>query len=338
MNSRQLMWSAAWAAGVCLLGATRVAKAAPTEQDRIAAQALFEQARELVVAGRHAEACAKFDESQRLDPGIGTQFNLADCYEKIGRFASAYTLYVDVAARSKAIGQTQRESVARERAEALRAKLTKLVIVIPEDVKVEGLEVTRDNVAVGAAQWGLPIPVDPGLHKVLVKAPRKKPWEGSIEVPNDAQQHSISVPTLLDAPPEPAATSPSSPAVVDTQASAWPLQKTLGVVAGGVGVVGLGVGGFFGLRAMNKYKDSKEFCDDNNNCTDPGYSDRQDALSAGNIATIGFAVGAVGLVGGAVLFFTAPDHEPSSPQAARPLRILPSIGSDRADVIVTGTF
>jgi serine/threonine-protein kinase len=317
-------------------------QAAANEQDRVAAQALFEQGKELITAGRHAEACAKFDESQRLDPGIGTQFNLADCYERVGRFASAYALYVDVAARSKTAGQAQREAVARERAAALKPKLTRLVIVIPEEVKVTGLEVQRDGASVGSAQWGLPIPVDPGLHKVLVKAPGKQSWEGSIEVPNDAQQHALSVPRLLAAPQQSATNTADSSSPRDSEIGAWPLQKTLGLVAGGIGVVGLGVGGFFGLRAINKNKDSKPYCDDGGNCIEPGFGYREDARSAGNIATVGFAVGAVGLIGGAVLFFTAPSGESAGQSAQKrngsALRVLPSVDRDRADLIVMGSF
>jgi serine/threonine-protein kinase len=318
----------------CNLGVAQTALAAATEQDRVAAQALFEQGKELVAAGRHAEACSKFDESQRLDPGIGTQFNLADCYERVGRFASAYALYVDVAARSKTAGQAQREAIARERAEALKPKITRLVIVVPDEVKVDGLEVLRDGARVGSAQWGLPIPVDPGVHKVLVKAPGKQSWEGSIEVPNDARQHSISVPTLSDTPQQ-TQLEPADRSSGEVEGGAWPLQRTLGLVAGGVGVVGLGVGGFFGLRAINKNKDSKQYCDDDSNCIEPGFRYREDARSAGNIATVGIAVGAVGLIGGAVLFFTAPSGEVASQSA---LRVLPSVASDRADVIVMGSF
>jgi len=59
--------------------------------DVAAAQALFERGRALMAQRRVAQACPLFEESQRLDAGIGTQYNLANCYEAMGRFASAYT-------------------------------------------------------------------------------------------------------------------------------------------------------------------------------------------------------------------------------------------------------
>src|SRR5688572_7702878 len=88
-----------------------------------AAQALFEQAKALVAQGKVEQACPKFEESQRLDPGVGTQFNLADCYERTGRLASAYTTFMDVAAATRQLGQVDREVVARERASAIKPRL-----------------------------------------------------------------------------------------------------------------------------------------------------------------------------------------------------------------------
>lgn len=82
------------------------------------AQALFEQGRALVIKGRAETACPKFEESQRLDPGLGTQFNLADCYERLGRLASALELFTKVTATARETGQIQREQVAGARAAA----------------------------------------------------------------------------------------------------------------------------------------------------------------------------------------------------------------------------
>ena len=63
---------------------------AQSGSNKAAAEALFSEGRSLASAGKCDEAIPKFQASQKLDPGIGTLLNLADCYEKVGRTASAW--------------------------------------------------------------------------------------------------------------------------------------------------------------------------------------------------------------------------------------------------------
>src|SRR4051812_25432076 len=139
------------------------AKPHATDPDVAAAQALFEEGRALMKQGQTQEACPKFEESQRLDPGLGTQFNLANCLEQQGKLASAYALFTEVADAARATGQSERERVARARAEAVEPQLTKLAILVPKGSSRE-LTVERDGVPVAQAEWGSPVPVDPGVH------------------------------------------------------------------------------------------------------------------------------------------------------------------------------
>src|SRR6186713_1130212 len=114
------------------------------ERDPAAAQALFDQARELIKQKKFVEACPKLQESNRLDPGIGTQFHLADCYEQSGRVASAWALFLDVASQARASGQLDREKAAQKRADNLQPRLPKLVVTVPEASKTPGLEIRRN--------------------------------------------------------------------------------------------------------------------------------------------------------------------------------------------------
>jgi tetratricopeptide (TPR) repeat protein len=83
------------------------------------AKVLFDAARRLVKSGDYAQACPKFEQSMQLDDGIGTEFNLADCWEKIGRTGRARDLFLEVADAARATGEWDREQAARQRAAAL---------------------------------------------------------------------------------------------------------------------------------------------------------------------------------------------------------------------------
>ncbi|HWZ91828.1 MAG TPA: hypothetical protein VNW92_23355, partial [Polyangiaceae bacterium] len=79
----------------------------------------FDSARLLAKSGYYSEACPKFEQSLRLNPGIGTEFNLADCLDRIGQTERARDLFLDVADKARAAGQADRQEAARERAAAL---------------------------------------------------------------------------------------------------------------------------------------------------------------------------------------------------------------------------
>lgn len=178
-----------------------VAFARPARADA-ASQALFSDGKKLMEAGKYEEACPKFEESQRLAPGIGTQFNLAVCYESLGRIASAWSLYLDVAALAKSTNQGEREKAARQAAAAIEGKLSRLTITA--DAKAPAnLEVKRDGVVVGRAQFGTAIPVDPGPHKVTATAPGKKLWETTVTVEKGPSTKEVTVPELEAGPPPP---------------------------------------------------------------------------------------------------------------------------------------
>src|SRR5258708_37292521 len=79
---------------VCVgLAFATVMSTAHAQNDPVAARTLFDEGRKLLADGKYDAACPKLEESQRLDPGMGTLVNLAECWEHIGRTALAWARF-----------------------------------------------------------------------------------------------------------------------------------------------------------------------------------------------------------------------------------------------------
>jgi hypothetical protein len=106
------------------------------------------------------------------------------------------------------------------------------------------------------------------------------------------------------------ATGPAAGADVSTTPSNGSGQRTIGLVAMGVGGAGLAVGAITGFMALGKHSDLQDKCP-NGKCPADVSSDVDSYHSLGTISTIGFIAGGVLAAGGAVLFFTAPKSAPA---------------------------
>src|SRR5688572_19445665 len=163
---------------VALLGTltfARIAEAQPSGTDIATAQALFDEGKKLMADGKYGDACPKLMESQRLDPGGGTLLAIALCHEGEGKTATAWADFNIALTEARKDKRTERENAAVEHIKTLEAKLTRVRVVVTK--KVDGLEVRRDGTLLGAAQWGTPLPVDPGDHEFEAKAPGRVTWK-----------------------------------------------------------------------------------------------------------------------------------------------------------------
>jgi len=311
--------SIAWLPQAC-----SIAHAEPSATDAATARSLFDEARKLMKAGKYAEACPKLEEGARLNPGIGMRFNLATCWEHLGKTASAWSLYLDVAGAAKLANQPQREKEARKAAQALEPLLSQLTIVVDE--KVKGLEVTRDGTVIGEGAYGSAVYVDPGIHAIAATAPEHEPWTQKVEIASK-DKITIKVPKLR-AIPKPAPPPPPPPPPPPGLGTPRKVAIGLGVA----GVIGVGIGAFSGLRAMSLNDSSKDHCV-GNACDQEGYDLRTSALGAGTLSTIGFAAGAVLVGGAAVLWFSAPSEKPKDSAA-----VTPWFAKDGGGLAVTGAW
>ena len=286
------------------------AAGAQSAAEKAQAQILFDEARKLLDEGKTAEACQAFDESQKLDPAIGTQLNLANCYEQIGKTASAWIMYLEVKTKANRAGQADRAKFAEDRAKALEAKLSKMRVEVAEPV--EGLTITRDGTVVSETALGKALPVDPGEHAIVAEAPGKKPWRQTVTVGAEADDVTVTIPALEDAPieekPAPGAPLPGS----DAETSDGTPQLVAGFAVMGVGVLA-GVGGaVLRVVALQRDEESFEHCrpEDLGVCTQEGADLRDEAQALQTGSVIAWAGGGALVVAGLVLVLTAPDGEP----------------------------
>lgn len=318
-----------WPLGVavCLYAVSSAAQG--SQSDKVAADALFDAARELMELGKYDEACPKLADSQRLDPGIGTLLNLGRCYSANGQTASAWATYREAAAAARAEGQAEREALARDEASKLEPRLTRVIIRVFDGGAAAGVTVKRDGEELPQSLWGVPMPVDPGQHTMEASAPGKTPRNATFEAKGEGAVIEVKVPPLSDAPgvtaPPPAAVEPPAPAqqpaatanpvTITDQPAASPsgadqTQRIVGYVAAGLGVAAGATGVAFGLKGNDQNSQAKELCKDAPDaCPQPDYdrimSLRDAAEKNYRNSYIFYGVGAALLGTGVVLLLTA---------------------------------
>ena len=295
-----------------------------------------------MAAEKYADACPKFEESLRLDQGMGTQFNLAHCWEKLGRTASAWALFLDVAAAARAGNQPDREAAAKERAAALEPKLTRLRITFPEPAPEA--KIYRDGQEVGKAAWGTAMPVDPGSHLIRVTARGKQDWTQDVKVPATSRTFSVTVPALEDLPSTQGDEAlPQQGQAKVAQETATPHdQKDSGgpnvpaLVIGGVGVAALITGTVFALQGRADNNEALKLCrtpaPDGDHCLTTAERERHDELVADarreqNIAYVSWAIGGAAVITSTILFLSSSGDSETASFSVTPALALDSVGA-----------
>ncbi|HEY6459062.1 MAG TPA: hypothetical protein VIY73_02895 [Polyangiaceae bacterium] len=299
------------------------------DDDVASAQVLFEEGRRLMTQRDWGAACPKLAESQRLSPAIGTEFNLADCWEHLGRLASAWDAFIEVVDQTHRRGELDREHAARQRANLLEPRLGKLVIDVPASARAPGLEVRRDGVPLRDSLWGIPVPIDAGDHRIEASAPGRAPWSATAKT-SDGRVATLRVPDLAPGPASPTPTAPVSPSPAPAPALALssppipvppaPSPETSPdhtaaflVLGASVLLAGGGALSLFERQSRVDAYNSDPSCPGANQGTQPaycqGYMNQADTWRT--VAVVSFAAAGVALVGGITLWLTAPRPAPA---------------------------
>jgi hypothetical protein len=258
--------------------------------DPAAAEALFRQAREKIVAGDYGGACPLFKESLRLDPAPGTLLNLAECEERTGHLASAWEHFERLEHGVPATDE--RFAIAQTRRLALDARVPRLVVRLSGGTPA-GARVFRDDVEIAGTSLGIPLPVEPGVHVVSVVVPGR--LDGNVTV-QARDGETLDVVALAGR-----AQPPSS-------------RRIGGFILGAGGIVSLGTGAAVGALALVERHRSDARCS-GGICADPAsLQDYASARSNARVADVLLGIGVVAVaVGGALLLSAGSGETPRAP-------------------------
>jgi hypothetical protein len=334
-------WRAA-AAGLCVIMAAAGQGRAQVARDPARAEKLFNVGLRAMEAGDYAKACPTLEQSQQLDPAVGTLLYLGECYERRGQVASAWTAFDAAATLGAKAGQDARAQIGRERADTLAPRVPKLVVVLPPEARVPGLELRRDGQLLEAATLGQPVPIDPGEHQLQATAPGHAPWQHKLVVQADGATRTVRVPVLGAAMGSASGASAGTGAGPDEQSSGEG-QRVAGLVIAGVGVAGFVLGIVYGVRAKSKESEAEAYCwpSDPSKCSQQGVDVNHEGKTAATVANVSFVVSSLLVAGGAIVFFTAPSGAAAASDEASTaphVSLGPMAGPTVAGLVVGGTF
>lgn len=307
------------------------------DKDKDRADALFNQGKKLLAGKHFADACQAFEQSYKLDPGIGGELNIAKCYEEWGKLARAYHAY-QAAEQQARDAHDKRATKIHALVEQISSQVPRLTIHLPDGASPDNLAVTID----GAAIDGLNQPqlVDPGPHQIEYEVDGAKktkivPVErgGSSDVTLDLPTKKVTTTSTKTRTEKREA--PEKPREIADPGDPGHGQKLAAYVTTGAGVVAIGISSYLTLSARSKYNDAlaADCGGMTNGCNQAGLDATHAARHEANIATVVFLGGVAAVGVGVALYLTAPHARPRDEHA---LYVVPTATSGGAGLVFGG--
>lgn len=338
-NTKRSAATRRWASVTVLVASHGLGASPALAGDKVAADALFQQARQLMAEGNYEEACPKFEASNRVDPAVGTQLNLALCLKQAGKTASAWSAFRSAAAAARDHKQPDRQAAALAEAAELEKQLKYLTVRVEGEARIDGLRVTLGSSEVVPSLWGAAFPADPGDHVLTFSAEGYE--SATIPVSIAEAATTIDAPVLRKLAPEPAPVAATTPPPAPPKGPPPPApapreepsSAPLWIAGGATALMAVGVGVTGGLY-LSERSTYDELNGDSSATPEERQAayDRAQALSIANLVFVGAAIVGAGITG--YLWFTR-DDDASSDDAAT-LQLQPWAGPGIAGLAVGG--
>jgi len=294
---------------------------------------LLQRGKDEVQAGLVDKACATFSQAEALAPDVDSIGLVAACHEKQGKLATAYAEYLVTADRA-AGRNDDRQNFARAQAAKLSPSVPRLTI---RPASGDRPHVVVAGKEVGPDLLGTPIMVDPGTVEIIASEPGGGSWNATVTIAAGAAR-------TIDIPLQ--STWSHARAVTPPRYAMGP--PAAAIVAGAVGVAGLGVlaGGGVAALVLNHDAEATNTRLACGHIASPGAcasaAGKRDAADRAAVAAdVGLGVGAAGIATAAVLWaFHVGAREQKPNQAAtvdvRDVALVPNVSG--AAVVVVGSF
>lgn len=317
------------AAGVVTCGVYVACMGGLAHADR--ADQLFKKGKKLLAEKRYPEACAAFEDSDRIDPGIGAKLNVAKCYQEWGKLATAWRWFSDAEQLAKDTKDDRAVKIHALAAE-LDASVPRLTVKAPRNASTSGVVIKLDGVAFDTSALGTERRVDPGPHQIDYVV------DGARQTRTIPVERGGSSEVMLDLPQQSRVATPREPRSSAEAGNPGRTRRIIGIGVAGVGGAAVAIAGAITFQARGDYKDAltaycrgaKDMCDAQ------GVTATHAARHRANLATVLALGGAVAVATGVVLYVTAPGK--SSEGAEHALYLAPSVGSDGGGLVLGGAF
>lgn len=255
----------------------------PSEQASLRAEQLFQEAARYFEQGKYEQAAQKLEQSHALEPALGTLLTLALCYEHLSRPYQAWTQYEEVLTYE---APERAELAAVEGIERTVSQLPRVRLQAAGRLP-DGARLLHNGRALPRRYLSRPLALQAGEHHFAVRLQERTLWQRTLRVDERPAERTVAVELGS------AADGPSA-----HRYAAW--------TAAGVATGALVLGTAFLIRSISKRNAADKHCAGGACRTLEGVELREQALSAGNVATAGYVIAAVGAAASGVLWLAFP--------------------------------
>lgn len=286
----------------------------PSDAELAAARTLFGEARELQRQGQWAEALPKLEAIGKVRMTPQVRFHIALCSLHMGKLVAARNGFELALREARAENADQVIQESSNHIASLEARIPTLHIKLA--TQPHGVSVHIGDYSLQTGLLDVPIPLDPGTHRIRVSAPGHQTAESNVRL--DEGMKSELLVTLEPATSESASPAPSAPPPSSSHPAEPTEDNTLGWVLLGIGGATIAGAGLTAMVRSKAISDIDDACPSHRDC-DPSLADTRDRAQTYGMISVALAgLGVVALGAGGYVLWSSGSRDDDVSVSLRP--------------------